>query len=104
MSFDPMSAVLIIFGSTPVLYLGWASLNCFCRKPQEAQETEEEKDVHSDQLIAPRRSFSRQVSSDPECISPGSVRSSIDSQLVSWERPGYVSEMGDEETASRAYE
>lgn len=100
-----MSALLIILGSTPVFYLGWASLNCFCRKPQEAQETEEETDDRSNQLIAPlRRPFSRQVSSDAECISPGSARSSIDSQLVSWERPGYVSDMGDEETASRAYE
>lgn len=100
-----MSVVLIIVGSTPVFYLGWASLNCFCRKPQEAQETEEGTDATSDQLVAPlRRSFSRQVSGDAECTSPGSARSSIDSQLVSWERPGYVSEMGDEETASRAYE
>lgn len=105
MSFDPASIALIFVGSTPIFYLTWASLNCFCRKPQETSDTRDQEEMQIDELRAPLRgSFSRQISSDVECSSPGSARSCIDSQLVSWERLGYVLEVGDQKTPSRAYE
>jgi hypothetical protein len=84
MSLDPTSVFLVFSSVLPVFYLGWASLNCFFRKTEEPCPE------------GARPVVSRLVSECSEVSSPRSCRSSIDSQLVSWERMQQPPEVWDE--------
>lgn len=84
MSLDPTSVFLLLSSSLPALYLGWASLNCFCRKTEAPPAEDAEA------------SFPRLVTESNEASSPRSCRSSIDSQLVSWERAQFPPEVWNE--------
>ena len=76
MSLDPTSIFLVVSSALPVFYLGWSSLNCFGRK----------EEAPSPPAEGAQAEVSRLVSERSEASSPRSCRSSIDSQLVSWER------------------
>ena len=88
MSLDPSTVFVLLSSSLPVLYLGWASLNCFSRKTQAP--------AAPPPAPAADAGFSRLVSESVEVSSPRSCRSSIDSQLVSWERAQLPPEVWDE--------
>jgi hypothetical protein len=87
MILDPSTVFVLLSSSLPVLYLGWASLNCFSRKAPAAAPPP---------APAADAGFSRLVSESVEASSPRSCRSSIDSQLVSWERAQLPPEVWDE--------
>ena len=80
MSLDPTSLVFMIVSASPFFYIRWASLNCFCRK------TESDPSPEATSFTEEGTGLSRHVSEDTDDCSPRSYKSSIDSQLVSWER------------------
>ena len=77
MSFDPTAALIILASAFSDLYLGWASLNCLCRKEQQPRET-----AGKYATMASRNT--------DETLSAWSC---IDGQLVSWERLQQPSEV-----------